>query len=147
MKSNLTAAPYAKLPILIGSAALALSKNKKRVVNWTTPRSPVRSLISGNPSTQVYTTQQNLQCFVIYSCIWNELVGRSSMDGFFPTTPKNTEIDQNGLWWHLTFDLRLTLSFLRRILTAGETDKRHWHDWHSRHTCTCVIPSHSWPVM
>ena len=19
---------------------------------------------------------------------------------------------------------------------------RHWHDWHSRHTCTCVMPSH-----
>ena len=21
------------------------------------------------------------------------------------------------------------------------------HDWHSRHTCTCVMPSHSWPMM
>ena len=67
-----------------------------------------------------------------------EWARRKVFHGFFPTTPKNTEIDQNGLWWHLTFDLRLTLSFLRRILTAGETDKRHWHDWHSRHTSTCV---------
>ena len=25
--------------------------------------------------------------------------------------------------------------------------RRHWHNWHSRHTCTCVIPSHSCPMM
>ena len=28
---------------------------------------------------------------------------------------------------------------------AGQT--RHWHDWHSRHTCTCVMPSYSCPMI
>ena len=42
----------------IGSA-LALSKIKNCVVNRTTPHFPARSL-SGIPSTQVYTTRQNL---------------------------------------------------------------------------------------
>ena len=29
--------------------------------------------------------------------VFCELPGRSSMDGFFPTKPKNTKTDQNGL--------------------------------------------------
>lgn len=41
----------------------------------------------------------------------SELPGRSSMYGFFHTTP------------------------------------RHWHDLHSRHTCTCVTPPHSWGLV
>ena len=61
----------------------------------------------------------------IFSVLWttvvrSELPGRSSMDGFFPTTPQNTETDQNGLWRHFTW---LALLFLRRISTASETDE------------------------
>ena len=107
----------------------------------------------------------------IFSVLWttvvrSELPGRSSMDGFFPTTPKNTETDQNGLgpasypdvslsmkmcaqrkagrwsltWRHLTW---LALSFLRRISTASETDETLIRLTQSPHTCTCVMPSHS----
>ena len=61
----------------------------------------------------------------IFSVLWttvvrSELPGRSSMDGFFPTTLQNTETDQNGLWRHFTW---LALLFLRRISTASETDE------------------------
>ena len=33
----------------------------------------------------------------IFITVFCELPGRSSMDGFFPTKPKNTKTDQNGL--------------------------------------------------
>ena len=61
----------------------------------------------------------------IFSVSWttvvrSELPGRSSMDGFFPTTLQNTETDQNGLWRHFTW---LALLFLWRISTASETDE------------------------
>ena len=93
------------LPILIGSA-LALSKIKNCVVNLTTshkftPRSKIFSVL--------WTT-----------VVRSELPGRSSMDGFFPTTLQSTETDQNGLWRHFTW---LALLFLRRISTASETDE------------------------
>ena len=55
---------------------------------------------------------------VNYSRTERAPTGRSSMNGFFPTTPKNTETDQNGLWRHLTL---LALSFLRRISETDET--------------------------
>ena len=50
------------------------------------------------PSTQVYTTRQNFQFFGNYSR--KERVPRKVFNGrifYFPTTPKNTETDQNGL--------------------------------------------------
>ena len=101
----------------------------------------------------------------IFSVLWttvvrSELPGRSSMDGFFPTTPKNTETDQNGLWpasypdvslsmkmcaqmkagrWSLTW-LHLTwlaFSFLRRISTASETDERLTRLTQSTHVYVC----------
>ena len=107
----------------------------------------------------------------IFSVLWTTVVrsalpGRSSMDGFFPTTSKNTETDQNGLWpasypdvslsmkmcaqrkagrWSLTWRhlTWLALSFLRRISTASETDETLTRLTLSPHTCTCVMPSHS----
>ena len=66
--------------------------------------------------TQVYTTRQNLHSVLWTTSVRSELPGRSSMDGFFPTEPKNTKTDLNGLWRHLTW---LALSFLRRISTAS----------------------------
>ena len=51
-----------------------------------------------------FTPRSKIFSVLWSTVVWNELIGRSSMDGFFPTTPKNTEIDQNGLWWHLTWD-------------------------------------------
>ena len=36
-------------------------------------------------------------CGKIFITVFCELPGRSSMDGFFPTKPKNTKTDQNGL--------------------------------------------------
>ena len=61
----------------------------------------------------------------IFSVLWSTVIrsefpGRSSMDGFFPTTPKNTETNQNGLWRPLTW---LAALFLQRILTSSETDE------------------------
>ena len=47
---------------------------------------------------QVYTTRQNLHNSVLWTTVVrSELPGRSSMDGFFPTEPKNTKTDLNGL--------------------------------------------------
>ena len=56
------------------------------------------------------------------------------MDGFFPTTPKNTETDENGLCRHLTL---LALSFLRRISTASETDETLTRLAQSTHVYMC----------
>ena len=50
----------------------------------------------------------------------SELPGRSSMEGFFPHHPEESETDQNGLWRHFTW---LALLFLQRISTASETDE------------------------
>ena len=56
------------------------------------------------------------------------------MDRFFPTTPKNTETDENGLCRHLTL---LALSFLRRISTASETDETLTRLAQSTHVYMC----------
>ena len=40
--------------------------------------------------------------------------------------------------------------FVSRLPPFSERDEKLTgilHDWHSRHTCTCVMPSHSWPMM
>ena len=75
----------------------------------------------------------------IFSVLWttvvlSELPGRSSMDRFFPNTPKNTGTDQNGLWRHLTW---LALSFLRRISTASKTDETLTRLTQSTHVYIC----------
>ena len=75
----------------------------------------------------------------IFSVLWtkvvrSELPGRSSMDGFFPTTPQNTETDQNGLWRHFTW---LALLFLRRISIANGTDETLTRLTQSTHMYMC----------
>ena len=107
------------LPILIRSA-LALSKIKKCVVNQTTSHSPARSLKWHNFLRHKFTPHSK-----IFSVLWttvalSELLGRSFVDGFFPTTAKNTETNQNGIWRHLTW---LAFLFLQRILTSSKTDE------------------------
>ena len=92
---------------------------------------------SGIPSTQCKLTWPRSK---IFSVLWTTVVrseedpGRSSMDGFFPTTPKNTETDQNGLWRHFT---SLALLFLRRISTASETDETLTRLTQSTHVYMC----------
>ena len=62
----------------------------------------MQSLISGNPSTQVYTTQQNLQCFVIYSRM--EWARRKVFHGWI--FPHHTEKYWDRSKWSLmTFDI------------------------------------------
>ena len=61
----------------------------------------------------------------ILSVLWtivvrSNLLRRSSMEGFFPTTPKTLRPIKNGLWRHFIW---LALLSLRRISTASETDK------------------------
>ena len=131
------------LPVLIERECFGLVQNKKNcVVNRTTPHSPVWSLKRHSFDTSLHHAVKS-SVFCKLQSYRSEPPGRSSMDGCFPTTPKNTETDQNGLWRHLT---RIALSFLRRISTASETDET-LTDWHSQHTCTCEMSSHSCPVM
>ena len=75
----------------------------------------------------------------IFSVLWttvarSELPRRSSMDGFFPTTLFD------DIW---PDSLCRSYGEFRQL--ARQT--RHWHDWHSRHTCTYIMLSHSCPMM
>ena len=106
------------LPILIGSA-LALSKIKKLCckLNHFAFSS---AIIEAAFLQHKFTPRSKIFSVLWTTVVRSELPGRSSMDGFFPTTPQNTETDQNGLWRHFTW---LALLFLRRISTASETDE------------------------
>ena len=84
----------------------------------------------------------------IFSVLWtrvvrSELPGRSSMEGFFPTTPKNPRPIKMVFDDILSGSLCCSYGEFRQL--ARQT--RHWHDWHSRHSCTCVMPSHSCPMI
>ena len=72
------------LPILTGSA-LALSKMKTGVVNRTTSHSPARSVKRHSFDITLHHAAKSSVFWVVRG----ELPGRSSMEGFFPTTPKN----------------------------------------------------------
>ena len=71
----------------------------------------------------------------IFSVLWtrvvrSELPGRSSMEGFFPTTPKNPRPIK------MVFDDILSDSLCCSCGEFGQLARqtRHWHDWHSWHT-------------
>ena len=74
-----------------------LVQNKKNcVVNRTTPHSPARSLKRHSFDTILHHAAK-LQCFQLWTTVVrSELPGRSSMDGFFPTTPKIMVFD--NIW-------------------------------------------------
>ena len=129
--------PAVWLPILIGSA-LALSKIKNCVVNRTTSHSP-RDHWSGIPSTQVNTTQQNPQRFVNYSP-----TERAPRTDFPHHIEKYRDRSIKMVFDDILSD-SLCCSYGEFRQLARQT--RHWHDWHSRHSCTCVMPSHSCPMI
>ena len=134
LKSNLMACHTVWLSIIMGSAS-ALSKIKKlrRKVN--------HSALSGAPTGAALLWKKfalrgkifsSLGCAIVRS----ELPRRSSMNGFFVATTKNTEADQNSLWKHLTW-MTLNRSLYWWFLTAKLT--RHWSI--SVHV-SCVMLSH-----
>ena len=88
---------------------------------------------NGIPSTQVYTTQQNLQCFVKYSR--TERAHRKVFHGrIFPQHTEKCETDQNGLWRNFIW---LALLFLPRISTDSETDEILTRLTQSTHVYMC----------
>ena len=130
-------AVWLPIQILIGSA-LALSKIKNFVVNRTTPHFPARSLKRHSFDTSLlHAAKSSSQCFV------NPQEGLPWTD-FSPPNQKNTKTDQNGLWQNLTW-LAVCRPYGEFLQLARQT--RHWHDWHSRRTCTYVMLSHSCPMM
>ena len=131
MKSNRTASHAVWLPILIGSA-LALSKTKNCVVYLTTPHSPARSLNLHSLDTSLHHAVKSLVFCKLQS------YGASSQEGL-PCTDFSTP--------HRKI-LRLIKMVFDDILPARQVKQtRHWHDLHSRHTCTCVTPPHSWGLV
>ena len=104
--------------MLIGSA-LASSKIKNWVVNRTTLHSPARWLKHHSFDSSLHHVAKSLVFCDLQSYEASSQEGLLWID-FFPTTPKNTETNQNGLWRPLTW---LAASFLQRILTASETDE------------------------
>ena len=107
------------LHIVIGSA-LALSKIKNCVVNQTTLHSTA------------WLLKRHSSVFSIVNYSHMEQAPRKIFHGWiFPHHTENTESDQSGLWWHLTW---LVLSFLQRILTAS---KSHETVTQSTDVCMC----------
>ena len=130
------------LPILI-RRALALSKIKNCCKSNHSATSS--AIIKAAFLRHKLTPRGKMFGLLWTTVVRSKLPGGSSMEGFFPTTPKNTETDQNGLWGLLTW---LALSFLQRIWQlVRQMRHSHAYDWHSRHTCTCVMLSHSCPMM
>ena len=113
--------------------ALALSKIKKMCckLNHSTLSSAIIEALS---NWHKFTPRGKIFSVLWSTVVQSELLGRSSMDGFFPTAPKPVKMVFDDIW-HLTW---LALSFLRRILTASETDERHWHDVHVSLTVSCM---------
>ena len=121
------------LPILIGRECFGLVQNKK--LSCKSNHSALSSAITEAAVLRHKLTPGGK----IFSVLWTTVVrsvlpGRSSMEGFFPTRPKNTETDQNGLWRHLSW---LALSFLRRISTESETDETLTRLTQSTHVYMC----------
>ena len=120
------------LHIVIGSA-LALSKIKNCVVNQTTLHSPAWLLKRHSFDTSLHhVTKSSVFSIVNYSLM--EQAPRKIFHGWiFPHHTENTETDQSGFRWHLTW---LVLSFLHRILRAS---KRHETlTWVTRSTDVCM---------
>ena len=121
------------LPILIGRECFGLVQNKK--LSCKSNHSALSSAITEAAVLRHKLTPGGK----IFSVLWTTVVrsvlpGRSSMEGFFPTRPKNTETDQNGPWRHLSW---LALSFLRRISTESETDETLTRLTQSTHVYMC----------
>ena len=146
------------LRILIGRECFGLVQNKKLCCKSN------HSALSSAIIEAAFLRYKFTPRGKIFSVLWttvvrSELRGRSSMDGFFPTTSKNTETDQNGLWpasypdvsrdenvcakegGKVVFDDIWPDSLCRSYGEFRQLAKqtRHWYDWHSRHTCTCVL--------
>ena len=120
------------LHIVIGSA-LASSKIKNCVVKQTTLHSPAWLSKRHSFDTSLHhVTKSSVFSIVNYSHM--EQAPRKIFHGWiFPHHTENTETDQSGLWWHLTW---LVLSFLQRILRAS---KRHETlTWVTRSTDLCM---------
>ena len=109
------------LHIVIGSA-LALSKIKNCVVNQTTLHSTA------------WLLKRHSSVFSIVNYSHMEQAPRKIFHGWiFPHHTENTETDQSGFQWHLTW---LVLSFLHRILRAS---KRHETlTWVTQSTDVCM---------
>ena len=121
------------LHIVIGSA-LALSKIKNCVVNQTTLHSPAWLLKRHSFDTSLHHVAKS-SVFSIVNYSHMEQAPRKIFHGWnFPHHTENTETDQSGLWWHLTW---LVLSLLQRILRASKrNDTLTWVTW-STDVCMC----------
>ena len=137
LKSNLMACHTVWLPIIMGSAS-ALSKIKKlrRKVN--------HSALSGAPTGAAFLWKKFALRGKIFSSlgcaiVWSELPRRSSMNGFFVATTKNTEADQHSLWKHLSW-MTLNRSLYGWFLTATAYQTL-------KYKCTCLMcHAISWPM-
>ena len=119
--------------IVIGSA-LALSKIKNCVVNQTTLHSPAWSLKRHSLDTGLHHMAKSS----VFSIVNYSHMGQAPRKIFhgriFPHHTENTETDQSGLWWHLTW---LVLSFLQRILTASKSHETLTRVTQSTDVCIC----------
>ena len=107
---------------IVKGSALALSKIKNCVVNQTTLHSTA------------WLLERHSSVFSIVNYSHMEQAPRKIFHGWiFPHHTENTEADQSGFQWHLTW---LVLSFLHRILRAS---KRHETlTWVTRSTDVCM---------
>ena len=120
------------LHIVIGSA-LALSKIKNCVVNQTTLHSPAWLLKRHSFDTSLHHVAKS-SVFSIVNYSHMEQAPRKIFHGWiFPHHTENTETDQSGFRWHLTW---LVLSFLHRILRASE--RHETLTWVTRSTDVCM---------
>ena len=120
------------LHIVIGSA-LALSKIKNCVVNQTTLHSPAWLLKRHSFDTSLHHVAKS-SVFSIVNYSHMEQAPRKIFHGWiFPHHTENTETDQSGFRWHLTW---LVLSFLHRILRASK--RNDTLTWVTRSTDVCM---------
>ena len=118
--------------IVIGSA-LALSKIKNCVVNQTTLHSPAWLLKRHSFDTSLHHVAKS-SVFSIVNYSHMERAPRKIFHGWiFPHQTENTETDQSGFRWHLTW---LVLSFLHRILRASK--RNDTLTWVTRSTDVCM---------
>ena len=125
-------------PILIGSS-IGLVQNKKLCCKSNHFALP-NAIIEAAFLRHKYTPRNKIFSVLWTTVVRSELPGRSSMDEFFPTTPRPIKMVFDDI---LPDSLCCSYGEFRQL--ARQT--RQWRDWHSRHTCTCVMPTHSCPMM
>ena len=127
---------------LIGSA-LALSEIKKVCCK------PNHSSLSSMIIEAAFLWHKFTPRGKIFSVLWTTVVRSELPREFLPwtdfspphrKTPRPIKMVFDDIW---PYSLCRSYGEFRQL--ARQT--RHWHDWRSRHTCTCDMLSHSCPMM